>query len=1055
MAAPAKSPPSPTIEIALGDPAAIEREFLRAVASARAADPLAPIEVLVGGILQRPYLERLIADTGPGAINVRIGTLGELGLRLGAPALAAARRRPLPVVAERALVGEVARHSTGYFAPVASAPGFAEAARRTVRELRQEGIGPEGLAAHAPGALESAAKGAGFAALYRRYLDARAERYDGLDALAQADAELFDAGRLIVVGVWQLGGHARRLIAELSERVPVMVLLPSLDPHADEAHRPLRDWLTARGATTRTLDRPAAPGALGHLQRHLFSPAGEVPPDEGVQLVSAPDPVAEAREAARACLAWAREGIPFREMAVSYRQADVYRPLVEAVFTEAGVPVYLDDGPPLAERPVGRRILALLDLIGTPLRRRDVMAFLSDGWMPKETRERFGGAPRARWDAISRRAGIVEGPEQWAQRLALFVAELRARDEGDEEPDPWRAGRIADAESLAAFIAELAWRLGDHPERCRWGEALDHLQPLLTDFVDDAKDVVGFLDQLRDLDELIPEVEFTRVVAVVRAEVRAMRAGDLDEGRQGAFRRRGVNVLDLNQLHHLRFRAVAVLGLTERSFPPPPRQDPLLLDAERRRLNAAGGWDLPLRAEGPDREPLQFGLAVHAARERLLLSTRRAEEAGGRAQLPSVFFRLAAGALAGRRVRLEEVADLPWVRRLRAGRVGAARLDGALTLAERDRTLLELDATTGRAVLERIEPRAARADALRRARWAERTLTAYDGVLAGEGGRAAIDEWLRSGFLSATGLERYAACPFRFFLERVLRVRPLDEPERLWRIDALTKGSLVHRVLERFITEQAAPLAAATRAAHREALLRIGAEECDGAEAAGLTGAPLLWQADRREILEDLERWLDVELESADPALPHREVEVTFGMPARTLAPSALATEDPLIVRAAGREIRLRGSVDRIDHGPGGFRVIDYKTGAGRNLPKDNRLAAGQALQLPLYLRAAAVLLDADPAAGSASYVLVSRRGGFRSIRFEGAALAERADDVEAALGRIVGGIAEGDFHPQPSDRNCRYCDFGDLCDVGRERQRERKADDPRIVSFGEMAEIE
>jgi RecB family exonuclease len=780
-----------------------------------------------------------------------------------------------------------------------------------------------------------------------------------------------------------------------------------------------------------------------------------VPPDDSVQLVSAPDPVAEAREAARACLAWAKEGIPFREMAVTYRQADLYRPLVEAVFTEAGVPVYLDDGPPLAERPVGRRILALLDLIGTPLRRRDVMAFLSDGWMPKETRERFGGAPRARWDAISRRAGIVEGPEQWAQRLALFAADLRARDEGDEEPDQWRAGRIADAESLAAFVAELAWRLGDHPERCSWGEALDHLQPLLTDFVDDAKDVVTFLDQLRDLDELIPEVEFTRVVAVVRAEVRAMRAGDLDEGRQGAFRRRGVNVLDLNQLHHLRFRAVAVLGLTERSFPPPPRQDPLLLDAERRRLNAAGGWDLPLRAEGPDREPLQFGLAVHAARERLLLSTRRAEEAGGRAQLPSVFFRLAAGALAGRRVRLEEVAGLPWVRRLRAGRVGAARVEGALTLAERDRTLLELDPTTGRTVLERIEPRAARADALRRARWADRTLTAYDGVLAGEAGRAAIDEWLRTGALSATGLERYAVCPFRFFLDRVLRVRPLEEPERLWRIDALTKGSLVHRVLERFVTEHAVPLAAATRATHLEALLRIGAEECDGAEAAGLTGSPLLWQADRREILEDLERWLDVELAGADPALPHREVEVTFGMPARTLAPSGLATEEPLIVHAAGREVRLRGSVDRIDHGPGGFRVIDYKTGAGRNLPKDNRLAAGQALQLPLYLRAAAVLLDADTAAGTASYVLVSRRGGFRSIHFEGSALVDRAEDVEAALGRIVGGIAEGDFHPEPSDRNCRYCDYGDLCDVGRDRQRERKADDPRIASFGEMAAIE
>ena len=80
-------------------------------------------------------------------------------------------------------------------------------------------------------------------------------------------------------------------------------------------------------------------------------------------------------------------------MAVTYRQAEIYRPLVEAVFAEAGIPVYLDDGPSLAERPLGRRILALLDLVDSPLPRRDVMAFLTDGRMPKETRERFGGAP--------------------------------------------------------------------------------------------------------------------------------------------------------------------------------------------------------------------------------------------------------------------------------------------------------------------------------------------------------------------------------------------------------------------------------------------------------------------------------------------------------------------------------------------------------------------------------------------------------------------------------------------------------------------------------------
>ena len=326
-------------------------------------------------------------------------------------------------------------------------PGFAEAVRQLVRELRREGVEPDELDRIARGCLESEAKADDLTALYRRYLEGRADLYDGEDALAVADPARFDGIELLLVGVWRLGAHGRRLIEALAERVPVTVFLPSVGEDADAAHVELRSWLHARGAQLEELAPPAGDTALAHLQRDLFSPTGPAPPDETVDLVSAPDPLTETREAARACLAWAGQGIAFREMVVAYRQAEVYRPLVEAVFTEAGIPVYLDDGPSLAERPLGRRILALLDLIDSPLRRRDVIAFLSDGRMPRETRERFGGAPPARWDSISRRAGVVEGIEQWRSRLDLAPrARSRGRSRGGRPgvaPAPRRGLRHA------------------------------------------------------------------------------------------------------------------------------------------------------------------------------------------------------------------------------------------------------------------------------------------------------------------------------------------------------------------------------------------------------------------------------------------------------------------------------------------------------------------------------------------------------------------------------------------------------------------------------------
>ena len=67
-----------------------------------------------------------------------------------------------------------------------------------------------------------------------------------------------------------------------------------------------------------------------------------------------------------------------------------------------------------------------------------------------------------------------------------------------------------------------------------------------------------------------------------------------------------------------------------------------------------------------------------------------------------------------------------------------------------------------------------------------------------------LEEPLRSRVdqrLSATILQSYATCPLQFWLNRVLGVRDLDDPGEDDTIDAATKGSLVHDVLERFFRE--------------------------------------------------------------------------------------------------------------------------------------------------------------------------------------------------------------------------------------------------------------
>ncbi len=178
---------------------------------------------------------------------------------------------------------------------------------------------------------------------------------------------------------------------------------------ADRAHADFREWLDDRAR------RHDAPSSRPTSARRRSAPSSASalrladPADGTVRIASAPDPNREVRDALRTCLRWAREdGIAFHEMVIAYRQADPYRPLIAGALREAKLPAYIDEGTPLAELPLGRRALALLDLLSGDLERASVIAFAADGGFPEATRERFPGSAAA-WDGFSRRAGVVRG----------------------------------------------------------------------------------------------------------------------------------------------------------------------------------------------------------------------------------------------------------------------------------------------------------------------------------------------------------------------------------------------------------------------------------------------------------------------------------------------------------------------------------------------------------------------------------------------------------------------------------------------------------------------
>ncbi len=185
--------------------------------------------------------------------------------------------------------------------------------------------------------------------------------------------------------------------------------------------------------------------------------------------------------------------------------------------------------------------------------------------------------------------------------------------------------------------------------------------------------------------------------------------------------------------------------------------------------------------------------------------------------------------------------------------------------------------------------------------------------------------------LSASQLEALRACPYRFFVRAVLR---LDEAEEL---DAgLAKrdyGTWLHAVLHRFHAErQPGPDAAALQAAATATTREQALDEADllpyRASFEVFVPAYLDWLARREH-----EGWFWAEGE--------REFQA---------APPELGG------------LRLRGRIDRLDHGPQGRRqLLDYKTSSVASLRQRVREPM-EDTQLAFY----AALLGADPDLGAA-----------------------------------------------------------------------------------------
>ncbi len=173
-----------------------------------------------------------------------------------------------------------------------------------------------------------------------------------------------------------------------------------------------------------------------------------------------------------------------------------------------------------------------------------------------------------------------------------------------------------------------------------------------------------------------------------------------------------------------------------------------------------------------------------------------------------------------------------------------------------------------------------------------------------------------------------------------------------------------------------------------------------------MTGYPTVWEIKKQVIVEELAAFIERDRATAAGWQPAKFEQEFNGI-------------------AVAPPIRLRGKIDRIDLRDDGSRarVIDYKTGRQPRGVRDDSLAGGEALQLPLYILAAQQLLP-KAVVESASYLYFTLRGGYQTVTFTRSALDERRPELTSLLDTAAKLIRSGVFAQHATAEGCRHCEF-------------------------------
>jgi ATP-dependent helicase/nuclease subunit B len=769
-----------------------------------------------------------------------------------------------------------------------------------------------------------------------------------------------------------------------------------------------------------------------------------------VEIISAPDRAAETRAIAREIKRLAIErDCALDDITVVCRSLALYSAHIERVFKECSIPVTIDSPLQVAENPA---ILSLVRLLGLSSKNFTRLATIECLRSPYFDLSSFGLDEESAesLDQISIVENVTRGRHQWDSAIRDFTKNPdRKRLDLNSSEDA-----SVDAAEIEARFASLRTNLNKFfdditpPDEASRGEFANWVIGAMEKFriaeqakraetesrdekaLEEFRSIVNAIgsDRLSSLygRSLSGEIRWPSFLEEMNSAISVLTYDRMSSTG------RAVLIQGAHNMRPRRYRAVFIAGLIEGEFPASAAERAPLSNQERQDLRDAG-IDLTETPADAGADLAQFCKAISRASERLFLSYSRTDVAGGEL-LPSYLIeeigvvlpvketRIPQGFAMGKDIVDFNPTSFEELALQTAHAIGLAA-GGFLSAESIEKKLLN----SGR-LLESNLPswkNTLRASAIELHRLKSSERGCFDGIILDSELREKLrdkfgPEWL----WSASQINDFGSCPFRFFAKNALKLSPIVEPGEGFKANKL--GNVYHKILEKIYTRlqsNGARVSSENASAIIDAANEITEQALEEMLESGTIRKGPLWTVEKEEIRRSVARLIEKEAEwnNEQPASP-AFLERKFG----------IGNVRPLTIESEDGDVRLCGQIDRIDKFGDEMVVIDYKTGRTPIRHKD--ALEGRNLQLPIYAMAASRVIDARSTVASAYYLHIgSCKKGSELPYKDDPALSIKAliEHAESLILDYAARARKGIFPIQPNENRCHPgCEFDSMCRI-------------------------